>query len=68
VQSFGHQIKNNMENQSKSGVDFWIKMFTPRTDKWKRDTLKRLRADKQVFGTLQETQDKIQALKSLLNQ
>jgi len=32
-----------------NGVDFWVKMFTPRTNAWRRATLKRLRADKQVF-------------------
>jgi hypothetical protein len=57
-----------METIPNSGVEFWVKMFTPRTNAWRRATLKRLRADKQVFGTLQETADKIKALEILKNQ
>ena len=49
------------------GSEFWVKTFLPRSDRWKRDTLKRLRSDAHTFGTLQETSDKIKALKSLLN-
>jgi len=48
------------------GVDFWKKQFIPRTKKWQRDTLKRLRADKLVFGDAAERRDKINALNSLL--
>ena len=59
------EVKNSLIGYN-SGIEFWISMFKPRTDKWKRDTLKRLRSDKMTFGTLQETEDKIKALKQLL--
>ncbi len=48
------------------GSEFWVKTFAPRSDKWKRDTLKRLMSDAHTFGTLEETADKIKALKHLL--
>jgi hypothetical protein len=46
--------------------DFWIGCFRPRTDKWKRETLKRLNAKQSPFETAQERTDKIEALKFLL--
>lgn len=51
----------------KAGVDFWIKQFAPRKRQWQRDTLKRLRANNQTFGSLAETADKIEALKYILS-
>jgi len=58
------QIKvDNMAN-----FEFWIGMFRPRTDKWKRDTLRRLKSGKpNPFTNNEETGDKIKALNFLLN-
>lgn len=53
---------NNMAN-----FEFWVGMFRPRTDKWKRDTLNRLRGNITTFETEQENADKIKALEFLLN-
>ncbi len=46
--------------------EFWLGMFRPRTDKWKRDTLKRLKKSVSQFETEAENQDKIKALNFLL--
>jgi hypothetical protein len=54
------------KDQKSDRVAFWVKQFKPRTRQWQRATLKRLKADKQVFGSLQETEDKIKALKQIL--
>jgi hypothetical protein len=56
-----------IEVNNLASFEFWVGMFKLRTDRWKRDTLKRLKADKLTFGSLQETEDKIKALKFLLN-
>jgi hypothetical protein len=48
-----------------SGVEFWVKMFRPRTTRWQRATLRRLRADKSAFETSEEREDKIKALVKL---
>lgn len=64
--SLGLRRPIEIKETSTNGVAFWIKMFQPRTKKWQRDTLKRLKGDRQVFGSLQETTDKIEALKHLL--
>lgn len=56
-----------IEVDNMANFEFWLSSFRPRSDKWKRDTLKRLKADIHTFGTLDETNDKIKALKFLLN-
>lgn len=53
--------------KSIGNFEFWVKCFTPRTDKWKRQTLKRLKIKQSPFETVQERHDKIEALKFLLN-
>jgi len=53
---------NNLDN-----FEFWLGMFRPRTDKWKRDTLRRLKKSVSPFETFEENQDKIKALQFLLN-
>jgi len=53
---------NNMAN-----FEFWLGMFRPRTDAWKRKTLKRLRGSVSSFETEEENADKIKALEFLLN-
>ena len=52
---------NNMAN-----FEFWLKMFKPRTEKWQKDTLKRLKKSVSCFETLEENQDKIKALEFIL--
>jgi hypothetical protein len=47
-------------------VEFWMKSFKPRTKKWRKDTLKRLRSGKaNPFESAEERADKIEALKRL---
>lgn len=54
-----------METTHISDVDFWIKMFKPRTKKWQKDNLKRLR-NLVNDNEPQATQNKIKALQTLL--
>lgn len=53
---------NNMAN-----FEFWLGMYKPRTKQWKRETLKRLKNNKNTFETDAENSDKIKALLFLLN-
>jgi len=46
--------------------EFWLGIFKPRTKKWQREALKRLKAKVGELETLEENQDKIKALKFLL--
>lgn len=49
-----------------SPIDFWISTFKPRTAKWKRDTLRRLKKSVSTFETKEENKIKIKALETLL--
>jgi len=53
---------NNLAN-----FEFWLGMFKPRTKKWQRDTLRRLKKGVSSFETPEENADKIKALNFLLN-
>jgi len=53
---------NNIGN-----FEFWVEMFRPRSKQWQRKTLSRLNKNVSCFETLEENQDKIKALKFLLN-
>lgn len=46
---------------------FWISQFKPRTKKWQRETLARLRKGVSTFETLEDNNTKIKALKHILN-
>lgn len=46
---------------------FWVNIFSPRTKKWKKDTLKRLKKEISIFETEEENNIKIHALQFLLN-
>ena len=46
--------------------EFWLGMFKPRTRGWQNKALKRLKANKSIFETDKERQDKIKALNFLL--
>lgn len=52
---------DNMAN-----FEFWLGMFRPRTKKWQRATLKRLKKGQSIFETEGERNDKIKALQFLL--
>lgn len=53
---------NNLPN-----FEFWLGMFKPRTKKWQRETLKRLKTKVSIFETDKENADKIKALQFLLS-
>lgn len=61
VMEKGGDVKPNI-----SDINFWIKMFKPRTQKWQKATLKRLKSKKNIFETEEERQIKINALKTLI--
>lgn len=52
---------NNLAN-----FEFWLGMFRPRTKKWQRDNLRRLKKSVSPFETSAENADKIKALEFLL--
>lgn len=57
-----------MESSEFISVDFWKKSFAPRTDKWKRATLKYLKNNPtSPFETHESIENQIKALKQLLN-
>lgn len=60
-------LKPVIEVNNLANFEFWFNTFKPRTVKWQRDTLKRLNKSVSVFETLEENQNKIKALKFLLN-
>ena len=55
--------KMNDENT----FSFWVKMFNPRTKKYQKETLRRLKNSVSPFETFEENQIKIKALKHILN-
>ena len=60
-------MKPTIEVNNLANFEFWIGIFRPRTDKWKRDNLKRLRGEVSPLETAEENSDKIKALEFLLN-
>ena len=60
-------MKKEITVNSLPSFEFWLGMFKPRTDKWKRDTLRRLKNKVSPFETPEENSDKIKALQFLLN-
>ena len=58
--------KESAHTTSNTNVQFWVKQFAPRTQKWMKATRKRLRASVSSFETTEENQAKIAALNSLL--
>ncbi len=54
------------EQTEEQRIQFWTKMFSPRTKKYLRDTLRRLKAGVSTFETFEENQAKIQAIKNIL--
>jgi len=61
-------MKNTIKVDNLDNFQFWVGMFRPRTDKFKRETLKRLQNETgdPFAGTVSERDDKIKALKFLL--
>lgn len=55
------QQKNNED------FEFWKRQFEPRTNKWQRETLRRLRSGISPFETADQNANKINALEALLN-
>lgn len=49
-------------------IDFWKKMFKPRTDKWQNEHLRKLKDKVSIFETTEDNANKIQALKELKNE
>jgi len=49
----------------KDQFEFWVKMFRPRAEKYRRATLKKLKAGVSIFETVQQNADKIKALEYL---
>jgi hypothetical protein len=77
IQHRDGQISDNLASRCTLGAyyikvgkmanfDFWIGCFRPRSEKWKRQTLKRLQSGKSNPFDDGETADKIEALKILL--
>ncbi len=48
-----------------SKVAFWMKTFSPRTKKWRSDTMRSLKAPKKAELQMPEEMEKIEALKRL---
>jgi len=46
--------------------EFWVNMFKPRTKKYQRETLRRLKKQQSIFETTKQREDKIKALNFLL--
>ncbi len=47
-------------------VQFWVSMFKPRTKKYQRDTMRRLKTGKNILESPEENANKRAALKILL--
>jgi hypothetical protein len=58
---------NTTRGEDIQAFNFWVSMFSPRSDKWKADTLKRLTEKQSIFETEQERFDKIKALEYLID-
>jgi hypothetical protein len=50
-----------------ASFEFWVGMFKPRSKKWQKETLRKLKKKVSVFETAEDHSDKIKALKFLLN-
>ncbi len=59
-------MKKVIEVNNIGNFEFWVNCFKPRTKKYQRETLSRLKKEVSPFETLEENQDKIKALKFLL--
>jgi len=59
-------MTNETTTTGNTDVDFWIKMFAPRTKDWMRKTRQRLKASVSIFETAEGNKAKIKALDSLL--
>ena len=59
-------MKKVIEVNNIGNFEFWVNMFRPRSQKWQRETLRRLKKEVSPFETLEENQDKIKALNFLL--
>jgi hypothetical protein len=55
-----------IHQKNNESFEFWKNSFAPRSDKWKRETLKRLNSKQSIFETADERADKINALELLL--
>jgi hypothetical protein len=61
------KARKEQEERDQERIEFWIKMFLPRTKKWCKETLKRLRTEKEnPLTDPAETPLKIAALKRVL--
>ncbi len=61
-------MKQEIKVNNLANFEFWLGMFRPRTDKWKRDHLRYLKSGKLILGEQDgERSDKIKALQFLLN-
>ncbi len=54
------------QEKAQAEYDFWVSMFKPRTKKYQRETLARLKKGVSTFETPEENAAKIKALKYLL--
>lgn len=63
----GEKIKPFIKCNDLGSFEFWVNMFKARTEKWQRATLKRLLKSKSIFETEADREDKIKALKFILN-
>lgn len=59
-------MRKTIEVNNMANFEFWLGMFKPRSKKWQRETLRRLKSKISPFETLEENQDKIKALNFLL--
>lgn len=60
------QTEKAMRKPKQDEVNFWIKMFAPRTKEWLKSTRQRLRASVSIFETEEENRAKVAAIDSLL--
>lgn len=59
--------KKTLMVDNMGNFEFWLGCFKPRTQKWQRETLHRLKTKANLFDNEKETPDKIRALQFLLN-
>jgi hypothetical protein len=55
-----------MQQKNNASFEFWKNAFKPRSEKWRRETLKRLNKSQSIFESADERINKINALVSLL--
>lgn len=60
-------MNKSIEVNNFDDFSFWVNCFKPRTKKYLKSTLARLKKSVSMFETLQQNNDKIKAIKFILN-